>query len=73
MISLYLSWNWDETFAIFYRAARSASAGWLWPGSSVIAGLAAPHGSSHTALLFRSELENIIHEQPSVILIVTLE
>src|SRR6266478_566804 len=20
MISLYLSWNWDETFAIFYRA-----------------------------------------------------
>src|SRR4029077_9404409 len=24
MISLYLSWNWDETFAIFYRAPPGA-------------------------------------------------
>src|ERR1700682_1065782 len=24
MISLYLSWNWDETFAIFYRAPPAA-------------------------------------------------
>src|ERR1700676_5576389 len=58
---------------ILPRPTRSASAGCLWPGSSVIAGLAASHGSGDTALLFRSEVENIIHEQLGVILIVTLE
>jgi hypothetical protein len=58
---------------ILPRAALGASAGRLWPASSVTAGLAAPHGSGYTALLFRSELENIIHEQLGVILIVTLE
>src|SRR5260370_28595934 len=56
------------------RDAPSASTGWLCPGRSPApAGLAATHGSSHTVLLFRSELENIIDEQPGVILVITLE
>src|SRR5260370_11570088 len=56
------------------RDAPSASTGWLCPGRSPApAGLAATHGSSHTVLLFRSELENIIDEQPRVILVITLE
>src|SRR5208282_4270135 len=89
MISLHLSWNWVEILAIILlpaarphrwlvhdrgRIAPSAATGWLCSGrSSLRTGLAAPHGSGHTALLFRSELENIIHEQPGVILIIPLE